>query len=82
MAKKKEKSFEEILAHTEDIIDNLESSDIGLEEALRLYEEGVGGLRQCVTLIKGAEDKVKVLLESSRDTFELADFAADEEAGV
>ena len=79
MAKKKEKSFEEILAQTEDIIDNLESSDIGLEEALRLYEEGVGGLRKCVTLIKGAEDKVKLLLENSRDTFELADFDADKE---
>ncbi len=81
MAKKKEKSFEEILAQTEDIVDNLESSDIGLEDALKLYEEGVGGLRKCVSMVKGAEEKVKILLESSKDAFELAEFesAEDEE---
>ena len=79
MAKKKEKSFEEILAQTEDIIDNLESSDVGLEEALKLYEEGVGGLRKCATMVKGAEKKVKTLLENSKDAFELADFEAEDE---
>ncbi len=79
MTKKKEKSFEEILAQTEDIIDNLESPDIGLEEALKLYEEGVGGLRKCVTMVKGAEEKVKILLENSKDVFELADFEAEDE---
>ncbi len=78
MVKKKEKTFEEMLAHTEDIIDNLESADVGLEEALKLYEEGVGGLRKCVEMVKGAEEKVKILLEKSKDTFELADFDPDE----
>ncbi len=79
MAKKKEKTFEEILAQTEGIIDNLESSDIELEEALKLYAEGISGLRQCVELVKGAEEKVKLLLEESKDTFVLADFAEDDE---
>ncbi len=79
MTKKKEKTFEEILAQTEGIIDNLESSDIELEEALKLYAEGISGLRQCVELVKGAEEKVKLLLEESKDTFVLADFAEEDE---
>lgn len=79
MAKKKEKTFEEILAQTEDIIDNLENSEIGLEEALKLYEEGVGGLRECVSMVKGAEAKVKILLENSKDVFELVEFDDSEQ---
>ena len=79
MAKKNKKSFEEILAQTEDIVDNLENSDISLEESLKLYEQGITGLRECVGMVKGAQEKVKVLIESSKDAFELVDFDDSDE---
>ena len=41
MGKDKENSFESNLQKLESIVDKLESGEIGLEESVKLYEEGM-----------------------------------------
>lgn len=74
MAKKTESGFEDLLAATEEIVGTLEDSGLGLEESLKLYEKGVENLRRCAKLLDTAEEKVKILVEKTKDAFELADF--------
>lgn len=63
--KDKEKSrrmdFEKDLNRLEEIVQNLESSDLPLEDSLKLYEEGVKLLRVCQKTISEAERKVMIL---------------------
>lgn len=74
MAKKKEEGerFDELVAQVETALSQLESGDLPLEEALKKYEEGVGALRRCFTILKQAEKKVQQL--SERDGVETTDF--------
>lgn len=64
MAKSKgpEKNFETSLSTLERIVGQLESGDLPLENALELFEEGVGLARQCQTQLQEAERKVEMLL--------------------
>ncbi|KAF0151726.1 MAG: hypothetical protein FD143_1678 [Ignavibacteria bacterium] len=61
MAKKKENSFESSLSRLEEISEQLESGNVGLEEAMRLYEEGIALAQSCYSTLKSAELKVTVL---------------------
>ena len=68
MAKKKVKtrnaegpSFEEVLARLEAIVHELEEGEIGLEEALGRYEEGVKLLRHCYDWLGRAERRIELL---------------------
>jgi exodeoxyribonuclease VII small subunit len=54
-------SFEEALAKLERCVQQLEDGQIGLEEALACYEEGVGLLKQCYGLLEKAEQRIQVL---------------------
>lgn len=66
--------FEELLGQTEELVDRLESGGLGLEEALRLYEQGVGNLRRCAKVLSVAEKRVKLLVEKSAGGAGLEDF--------
>jgi len=58
---KKNISFEQSLSRLEEISSLLESDEIGLEEALKLYEEGINLSRECLTSLKNAELKITEL---------------------
>ena len=65
MTKKTTKStFEKKLNRLEEISVLLESEDIGLEEAITLYEEGIGLSRECMAALKHAEIKITELKEN------------------
>ena len=68
MAKKKPKqessdqpSFEDSLKRLEEIVRLLEDGEIGLDEALGQYEEGVKLLRQAYDLLGRAERRIELL---------------------
>lgn len=61
MSKKKENTFEESLNRLQDISNSLESGDVGLEESIKLYEEGINLAKLCYTTLKDAELKVTEL---------------------
>ena len=54
-------SFEEALNRLEGIVHLLEDGDIGLNEALERYEEGVRLLRQSYDLLQHAERRIELL---------------------
>lgn len=58
----KKLNFEQSMARLEEIVAALEKGDAPLEEALKLFEEGAGLMKQCSTALDKAEQKVKKLL--------------------
>jgi len=62
MAKNKQKhNFEKDLSRLEKISELLENSEIGLEDSISLYEEGIKLSKSCLTNLKKAELKVTKL---------------------
>ncbi|MEW6507035.1 MAG: exodeoxyribonuclease VII small subunit [Bacteroidota bacterium] len=58
MVKKKESTFESSLQRLQEISDILEKGEIGLEESIKLYEEGINLAKNCYNTLKEAELKV------------------------
>ena len=62
MPAKKQPTFEEAMARLEAIVAQLEKGDLPLEQALTLFEEGTGLMKQCSKTLDAAEQKVVKLL--------------------
>jgi len=60
MAKQKP-TFEEALGKLEEIVEQIESGRIGLEESIERYEEGIKLITQCRTILDAAEKKIQML---------------------
>ena len=56
-------SLEERLRRLEEILSRLEQDDVALEEALELFEEGVGHVRDAERVLAQTELRVQELLE-------------------
>jgi exodeoxyribonuclease VII small subunit len=54
-------SFEDALGRLEEIVHALEGGELGLNEALERYEEGVKLLRQSYDLLQRAERRIELL---------------------
>ena len=61
MATKKKLTFEQSMARLEEIVSQLERGDAPLEQAMALFEEGAGLLRECTRQLDEAEQKVTLL---------------------
>ena len=59
MSKEKDKNFETNLKKLEMIVDQLESGEIGLEESVKLYEEGMKIKKICDKKLKDIEMQIK-----------------------
>ena len=59
MNKEKNNNFEANLKKLEVIVDKLESGDIGLEESVKLYEEGMKIKKICDKKLKDIEMQIK-----------------------
>lgn len=73
--------FEKRLGRLEEIVQKMEKGDVGLEDSLKLFEEGVRLARDCQLQLSEAEAKVKKLVGfDSQGQPVVQDFAAEEEA--
>ena len=62
MTKKKTKNnFEENLSRLEEISTMLEGEELGLDESISLFEEGIKLSKNCMTALKKAELKITEL---------------------
>ena len=59
MIKEKDNNFEANLKKLELIVEKLESGDIGLEESVKLYEEGMKIKKICDKKLKDIEMQIK-----------------------
>ena len=66
------KSFEAAVSELEAIVQEMESGNLPLEDALARYQRGVGLLRYCQGTLASAEQRVKVLEGEA-----LVDFAVE-----
>ncbi len=57
--------FEDSLQRLEQIVDELEKGNVPLEQALKLFEEGVKLSASCRGELEEAEGKVEVLLKQN-----------------
>ncbi len=57
------RTFEQALARLEEIADSLESGDLGLEQTMQLFEQADELSKFCNEKIKGAEEKLQVLVK-------------------
>ncbi len=59
--KKSNKSFEDSLNRLEEISSLLDDEELGLDESIKLYEEGIELSKVCYTKLKEAELKITTL---------------------
>ena len=67
MAKKEESktvTFEEAVAQLEQIVAAIESGQIGLEESLAKYEQGMALVKRCRGILDRAEKRIEILNQS------------------
>ena len=57
--------FEECLQRLEEVVNQLERGDVPLEQALKLFEEGVQLSNSCRKELEEAEGKVEILLKQN-----------------
>lgn len=65
MAKKK--TFEQALKELEDIVNEMESGELSLEEAVKKYELGIKKSKFCMNLLDKTERKIAVLTKDDED---------------
>jgi exodeoxyribonuclease VII small subunit len=61
----KKGDFETSLTRLEEVVKRLESADLSLDEAMRLFEEGVKLSRECQKQLEEAEGRVEILLKKT-----------------
>ncbi|ENM3889299.1 exodeoxyribonuclease VII small subunit [Vibrio cholerae] len=76
MASKKPEnmSFESTIEELEQLVEQLESGDLALDEALRKFERGISLTRAGQLKLDDAEQRVRILLSNSDDA-PLSDFS-------
>ncbi len=61
----KKVDFERSLARLEEVVQKLENANLSLDEAMKLFEEGVELSRECQKQLEQAEGRVEVLLKKA-----------------
>jgi len=68
-AKKNSESIEARLIELEAILEELESGELELDQALKRFEQGVKLSRECQKTLEDAEMKIKILMDNElKDT--------------
>ncbi len=70
--------FEKAMERLTKLVEELESGDVALEEAIKKYEEGVKLAKTCQNQLRRAEQKIEVLTKSLEGDFATRAFNEDE----
>jgi len=76
MARKEqnEKKFETALENLEQVVEQLESGDLALEDSLAAFEKGVGLVKFCNQKLNDVEKKVELLIKDKEGKLQLKAF--------
>ena len=76
MAKKDQpnKKFETALEELEQVVEQLESGDLSLEDSLAAFEKGVGLVKLCNQKLTEVEKKVELLVKDMEGKLQLKPF--------
>ena len=64
------KNFESAIRRLEEIVSELEQSDLSLEESLQVYEEGIELTKFCTARLEESDKKIKALVKDG-NSFDL-----------
>jgi exodeoxyribonuclease VII small subunit len=67
MSGNSDKDFESSLKKLEKIVRELESGEVGLNESLNRFEEGINLYKTCRDTLENAERKIKILTDSLKE---------------
>jgi len=70
-------SFESSLHRLEQIVKKLEGGDLALDDAMKLFEEGIALSQQCQKQLEEAENKVEILLKKADGKMAARKFALE-----
>ena len=73
--------FEDALQRLEQIVDQLEGGNLGLEESLKVFEEGVGLARRCSRYLDEAEKRIELLTRDEGGALKTEPLPLEEDEG-
>jgi len=71
--------FEDALQRLERIVDQLEGGNLGLEDSLKVFEEGVSLARHCARYLDAAEKRIEILTRDESGTLKTEPFEITED---
>ena len=69
------KKFETALEELEQVIEQMDSGELSLEEALAAYEKGVGLAKLCYQRLNEVEKKIELLVKDKDGNIQLTSYA-------
>ena len=72
--------FEDSLARLEQIVSQLETGNLPLEESLRVFEEGVTLARHCARYLEEAEKRIELLTKDESGLLKAEPFEWDKDS--
>jgi len=72
--------FERSLGRLEEVVKRLESPELSLDEAMKLFEEGVQLSRECQKQLEQAEGRVEILLKKADGKIVAEPFEPEDES--
>jgi exodeoxyribonuclease VII small subunit len=72
--------FEKSLMRLEEVVKRLESPELSLDEAMKLFEEGVKLSRECQKQLEEAEGRVEILLKKADGKIAAEPFESEDES--
>ena len=67
-------TFEAALESLEQIVEQLESGELSLEDSLAAFEAGVGLVKQCNQKLNEVEKKIEILVKDKESKLQLRNF--------
>ena len=75
----KEQTYEESMKELEQVIKDLESGELSLDESIKKFEKGMKLSKYCNSLLEDAEKKITVLIENESGELIEEDFKIEED---
>lgn len=63
-------SYEESIKQLEQVVKELESGELSLDESIKKFEKGIELSKYCSSLLEDAEKKITVLIEKADGEFD------------
>lgn len=80
--KEKEQDFEAALKKLEKIVDELESGDLSLNDAIKKYEEGMKLSQFCTKKLHDIKKKIEILVKDAAGDVSAKPFAGKKAEGL
>lgn len=74
--------FEKSLARLEEVVRRLEQANLSLDDAMKLFEEGVQLSRECQKQLEEAEGRVEILLKKADGRLTAIPYEPEKENGA